>query len=165
MSDYENEDPVSEYSESSNRDALEHSYGDDQEEGEDCELIPAEDEDSEDGEFEVREVNEAMREKEEYFRKLQKEDERTTPVPANQRITLDVLSKYEKARVLGVRAVQLASSAPTYADILPETLSTLNALQIAEEELRQQVIPFVLRRHLPDGHYEDWHLHELMILH
>lgn len=115
------------------------------------------------GEFEVREVNEAMREKEEYFRRLQREEERCAPVPAHQRATLDVLSKYEKARVLGMRAVQLASSAPTYADLPPSALYALNALQIAEEELRQRVIPFVLRRYLPDGRYEDWPLHELHI--
>lgn len=76
----------------------------------------------------MREINETLRDREDHFRHLLKEDEAIAPVPQDKRITLDVLSKYEKARVLGIRALQLSKSAPTYADIPPALLTTLNAL-------------------------------------
>lgn len=62
-------------------------------------------------------MNAALRDREDHFRILLKEEEAVTAVPLGKRITLDVLSKYEKARVLGIRAVQLSKSAPIYADI------------------------------------------------
>lgn len=92
-----------------------------------------------------------MKEKEDYFRRLQREEERFAPVPADKRTCLDVLSKYEKARVLGMRAEQIAKNAPLYINITYEQLANLSALQIAEEELKQGAIPFILRRYLPNG--------------
>jgi DNA-directed RNA polymerases I, II, and III subunit RPABC2 len=161
MSDNESSAAHSDLSDCSDLDAEEHSYGDDQ--YSDTQDAERQEEESShfEMEFEVREVNDTLRDREEHFRHLLKEDEAIAAVPEDKRTTLDVLSKYEKARVLGVRAVQLGKSAPTYADIAPAVLTTLNALQIAEEELRQRVIPFTLRRFLPDGRYEDWHLREL----
>ncbi|CAE7532806.1 rpb6 [Symbiodinium sp. CCMP2456] len=37
-------------------------------------------------------------------------------------------------------------------------------LLIAEKELLQRVIPFVIRRFLPDNTYEDWKVSELLDL-
>ncbi len=34
---------------------------------------------------------------------------------------------------------------------------------IACKELQQRVIPFVIRRYLPDGTYEDWAINELEV--
>lgn len=34
---------------------------------------------------------------------------------------------------------------------------------IAEKELRERKLPFIIRRYLPDGSYEDWSLDELLI--
>jgi DNA-directed RNA polymerase I, II, and III subunit RPABC2 len=36
-------------------------------------------------------------------------------------------------------------------------------LVIAEKELREKKVPFVVRRYLPDGSYEDWKVDELML--
>jgi DNA-directed RNA polymerase I, II, and III subunit RPABC2 len=33
---------------------------------------------------------------------------------------------------------------------------------IAEKELREKKINYVVRRYLPDGNYEDWNLNELI---
>lgn len=147
MSDYESEESYSDISDYSNPDGLEHSYGDD------VDSEPQQhEEEEEDDEFEVREIDES-RDREDHFRRMQREEERLVPVPKDLRQCLDVLSKYEKARVLGTRAQQIAKNAPLYVPIPEEELVTLNALQIAEEELRQGAIPFVIRRYLPDGSY------------
>ena len=36
-------------------------------------------------------------------------------------------------------------------------------LKIAEKELREKKIPFIIRRYLPNNSYEDWKLDELEI--
>jgi DNA-directed RNA polymerase I, II, and III subunit RPABC2 len=40
----------------------------------------------------------------------------------------------------------------------------MNALEIAELELKQKAIPYFVRRFLPDGQYEDWKISELEII-
>ncbi|KAA0189658.1 hypothetical protein HAZT_HAZT008891 [Hyalella azteca] len=36
-------------------------------------------------------------------------------------------------------------------------------IQIAAKELREQKIPLIIRRYLPDGSYEDWKIDELIM--
>ena len=36
-------------------------------------------------------------------------------------------------------------------------------LVIAEKELREKKIPFIIRRYLPDGSHEDWPIDQLII--
>ena len=38
-----------------------------------------------------------------------------------------------------------------------------DAFKIAEKELQERKIPFVIRRYLPDGGFEDWKIHELAV--
>ena len=75
----------------------------------------------------------------------------------NERITTRYLTKYERARVLGTRALQISMNAPVMVDIAGET----DPLKIAMKELRERKIPMIIRRYLPDGSYEDWNLDEL----
>ena len=67
--------------------------------------------------------------------------------------------EYERARVLGTRALQISMNAPVMVDIAGET----DPLKIAEKELREKKIPIIIRRYLPDGSHEDWPLKELII--
>mmetsp|Transcript_108160 Transcript_108160/g.209385 ORF Transcript_108160/g.209385 Transcript_108160/m.209385 type:complete len:122 (-) Transcript_108160:94-459(-) len=76
------------------------------------------------------------------------------------RKTTPYLTKYEKARILGARALQLSMNAPVMVELDGET----DPLLIAEKELIQRVIPFVVRRFLPDGTFEDWKVAELLDL-
>jgi len=47
----------------------------------------------------------------------------------------------------------------------PELLRDAPAApQIAMKELREKKIPFTIRRYLPDGSYEDWAVHELIVV-
>lgn len=73
------------------------------------------------------------------------------------RVTVPVLTKYERARVLGTRALQLSMNAPVLVTIEGET----DPLTIAQKELRERVIPLMIRRILPDNTYEDWAISEL----
>lgn len=79
----------------------------------------------------MMDMNDELRNKDDYYKKMQKDEEKAVKVPNDQRMTNNVLSKYEKARVLGTRASQIAKNSPIYASIDPEKLTTLNALDIA----------------------------------
>ncbi|KAF9809057.1 hypothetical protein IEO21_07594 [Rhodonia placenta] len=74
------------------------------------------------------------------------------------RITTPYLTKYERARVLGTRALQISMNAPVLVPLDGET----DALQIAIKELSQRKIPLIIRRYLPDGSFEDWSVSELI---
>ncbi|VDM16272.1 unnamed protein product [Hydatigera taeniaeformis] len=82
------------------------------------------------------------------------------PVEKGKRITTPYLTKYERARVLGARALQLSMSAPVMVELSGER----DPLKIAEKELRANKIPIVIRRYLPDGSFEDWNLDELILV-
>lgn len=79
--------------------------------------------------------------------------------PASQRITTRYMTKFERARVLGTRALQISMNAPVMVPVEGET----DPLEIAKKELRERKIPIVIRRYLPNGSYEDWSINELLI--
>ncbi|CAN0310377.1 DNA-directed RNA polymerases I, II, and III subunit RPABC2 [Petromyzon marinus] len=78
---------------------------------------------------------------------------------AAKRITTPYMTKYERARVLGTRALQIAMCAPVMVELEGET----DPLQIAIKELKARKIPIIIRRYLPDGSYEDWGVDELIV--
>ena len=67
------------------------------------------------------------------------------------------LTRFEKARIMGARALQLSLGAPTFIDI-PESAAT--SLDIAMEELDQRLIPISIRRVLPNGDFQNIPLFE-----
>jgi len=79
-------------------------------------------------------------------------------IPDEKRTTTPYMTKYEKARVLGTRALQISMNAPVLVDLEGET----DPLKIAIKELNQKKIPLIVRRYLPDGWYEDWTCEELL---
>lgn len=83
----------------------------------------------------------------------------STGTAPSERITTRYLTKYERARVLGTRALQISMNAPVMVDLDGET----DPLRIAEKELRERKIPIIVRRYLPDGSHEDWSIDELIV--
>lgn len=80
-------------------------------------------------------------------------------VASSDRITTKYLTKYERARVLGTRALQISMNAPVMVDVDGET----DPLKIAMKELRERKIPIIIRRYLPDESHEDWKIDELIV--
>jgi DNA-directed RNA polymerase I, II, and III subunit RPABC2 len=62
------------------------------------------------------------------------------------------LTRFEKARIMGARALQLSLGAPPFIPI-PKTARI--SLDISMEELDQRVIPITIRRVLPNGDYQN----------
>lgn len=75
--------------------------------------------------------------------------------------TLPFLTKYERARILGERAKQLNSGAEPFVQVEPDII---DGYIIAQRELEEKKIPFILKRPLPDGGCEYWRLRDLEIL-
>ncbi|KAK3837264.1 MAG: RNA polymerase small common phosphorylated subunit [Linnemannia elongata] len=80
-------------------------------------------------------------------------------VAKEDRTTTPYMTKYERARILGARALQLSMNAPVLVDLEGET----DALNIAMKELNNKMIPLVVRRYLPDNTYEDWEVSEMIL--
>jgi DNA-directed RNA polymerase subunit K/omega len=72
--------------------------------------------------------------------------------------TLPYLTKYEKARILGQRAKQIETGAKPLVKV-PDNI--VDSYVIAELELREKKIPFIIKRPIPNGAFEYWHIRDL----
>ena len=75
--------------------------------------------------------------------------------------TIPYLTKYEKARILGQRAKQIECGAKPLVNV-PEHI--VDSYIIAQLELEQKKIPFIIRRPIPSGGSEYWNLKDLEII-
>jgi DNA-directed RNA polymerase I, II, and III subunit RPABC2 len=75
--------------------------------------------------------------------------------------TVPYLTKYEKARVLGQRAKQIETGSKPFVKI-PENI--IDSYIIAELELREKKIPFIIKRPIPGGAFEYWNIKDLEII-
>jgi len=75
--------------------------------------------------------------------------------------TLPMLTKYEKTRILGIRFKQLNNGSLPYIKVDEDILDNL---LIAEKELKQKKIPFIIQRPIPNNTFEYWKLQDLEIL-
>ena len=72
--------------------------------------------------------------------------------------TIPFLTKYERARVLGMRAKQIEYGSLPFIEI-PDNLFDPHI--IANMELEKKKMPFIIRRPLPNGAFEYWNLKDL----
>jgi DNA-directed RNA polymerase I, II, and III subunit RPABC2 len=69
------------------------------------------------------------------------------------------LTRFERARIVGARALQISLGAPILAP-LPDNI--VDPIDIAVIELREKVLPMTIRRTLPEGTYQDIPLVDLL---
>ena len=79
-------------------------------------------------------------------------------IDKQKRISLPFLTKYEKARIIGLRVQQLLNGAQPLVD----TRGLKSYLEIAEKELKDKRIPFIIKRNLPNNKAEYWKINELI---
>ena len=75
--------------------------------------------------------------------------------------TIPFLTKYERTRVIGQRAKQINTGAKAFIKV-PENV--IDGYLVAELELMQKRIPFIIRRPTPGGGCEYWNLKDLEII-
>ena len=78
-------------------------------------------------------------------------------ITKENRISANRMTKYEMVRILGERTKQLTMGAKP----LVKEYKSLPYDKIAEEELKLNMIPFKIKRPLPNGKYEIWNIEEL----
>lgn len=71
----------------------------------------------------------------------------------------NILTRFEIAKLVGVRSEQLARGAKPTVDIL----NLKNVRDIAIKELKEKKIPFVIARPLPNGKKEYWRIEDVII--
>lgn len=76
----------------------------------------------------------------------------------NNRVTDNKLTIYEKTRIIGTRATQIANGAKPFV----KNIKNLTPIQIAELELENKLCPIILARPLPNGVIEEWNVNELI---
>jgi DNA-directed RNA polymerase I, II, and III subunit RPABC2 len=76
--------------------------------------------------------------------------------------TIPFLTKYERARILGQRAKQIECGSKPFVNV-PDNI--IDSYIIAEIELKQKKIPFIIRRPIPGGSCEYWNLKDLEMVH
>lgn len=78
--------------------------------------------------------------------------------------TTPIMTKYEKTRILGQRCRQLENGAVTLVDLSQYEDEVLEDLFIAKLEMEQRVLPFIVRRPLPNGSSEYWKISDLEVV-
>lgn len=74
--------------------------------------------------------------------------------------TLPILTKYEKAKILGIRVKQLNNNSKPYI-VIDENI--LDNFIIANMELKGKKLPFIIQRPI-QNRFEYWHIRDLEIL-
>ena len=72
--------------------------------------------------------------------------------------TIPFLTKFEKARILGQRSKQIEAGARPFVEV-PDKIIEGNIIALLE--MQQKRLPFIIRRPLPCGGSEYWHLNDL----
>ena len=75
--------------------------------------------------------------------------------------TLPFITRYEKARIIGERAKQINAGAKPFVEL---DISVIDGYLIALKEFDAKVIPFIIKRPLPNGGMEYWKFKDLEIL-
>ena len=75
--------------------------------------------------------------------------------------TIPYLTKYEKARILGQRAKQIETGSKPFIKV-PENI--VDGYIIAELELKEKKMPFIIKRPIPGGACEYWSLKDLEVI-
>jgi DNA-directed RNA polymerase I, II, and III subunit RPABC2 len=70
-----------------------------------------------------------------------------------------IMTKYEKARILGIRSIQISNNSKVLVDAKGET----DLLRIALLELRAGKLNMSVRRYLPDGTHIDIPVNDMII--
>ena len=84
-----------------------------------------------------------------------------------QNKSIHIMTKYELAKIIGLRMEQLAHNAPSLVDIDSLDLDNLTSHEkykkIVDIEIKERKIPFIIARNMPNGEKEYWKLSDMII--
>jgi DNA-directed RNA polymerase I, II, and III subunit RPABC2 len=73
------------------------------------------------------------------------------------------LTKYEFNQIIGLRTTHLSKGAPILLELTEDykIKSNMDLREIALKELLEGKLPYIVKRRMPNGKYEQWKLAEL----
>jgi DNA-directed RNA polymerase I, II, and III subunit RPABC2 len=106
------------------------------------------------GEVKEEEVKKSNRPEDEVVTYAETEYElREVPAQGNKTVIgLPWLTRFERARITGARALQLSLGAPP---LIKASESANTSILLAMEEVHEKALPISIRRVLPNGMYQD----------
>jgi len=162
---YESESELNEITDQVDDEKIEEEYipNDDDDNdtlGDDLEVDIVSDNESSDSDYDdcLYKDAELYEETENAINKLMTDKLTSLIVPENKRITKPRLTKYERERILGDRANMIQSGAKT----MVKNTRNMGPKEIALLELKNNVIPIIIRRGLSNGMIEEWKVSELL---
>lgn len=75
--------------------------------------------------------------------------------------TIPILTRYEKAKILGLRAKQINNGSNVFINL---DKNIIDGHLIAQMELKEKKLPFIIRRPMPNGGSEYWRVNDLELL-
>lgn len=81
----------------------------------------------------------------------------------SKNMSVNFLTKFEMASVLGVREEQIAQGSPSVLTN-EEMVEMTSSRMVAERELQLKKLPFMILRTMPSGKQELWRLHDLHVV-
>lgn len=75
--------------------------------------------------------------------------------------TFNILTKYEKNYIMGIRINQIINGSPLFIEY--DKSKPFDVFEIVKQELYQKKLPFKVKRKLPNGNIELWNLKDLII--
>ena len=79
----------------------------------------------------------------------------------SKRVTKPFMTRFEKAKILGVRSEMIANGAPALINVPRGITSTY---EIATMEYNQKKIPLMIKRKLPNNSFEYWKIDDLVLI-
>ncbi len=76
------------------------------------------------------------------------------------KITKPIMTRFEKAKLLGVRSEMLAGGSPALVHV-PNNVTSV--YEIAKLEFKQKKIPLIVKRTLPNNTHEYWRIEDLIV--
>jgi DNA-directed RNA polymerase I, II, and III subunit RPABC2 len=70
------------------------------------------------------------------------------------------LTRYEKARIIGARSLQISFGAPI---LVEKPKNMIDPIKIAQLELKSGILPLTIRRELPSEEYQDISINKLIL--
>jgi len=79
------------------------------------------------------------------------------------KISKMIMTKYEFDAIISLRTTQISMGAIPFVDIVDEIKSNIDLRKVAIQELKENKIPFIIKRPLPNNKYEYIRIRDLIL--
>ncbi len=78
--------------------------------------------------------------------------------------SLPIMTKYEFNQIIGLRTTHLARGAIPFVETKNTIERNMNLRAIALEELKENKLPYMIKRPMPNGKAEYWNINDLSLV-